>query len=46
MDLIHTIDNELLWRNEDLSYEEKVIRILTRKEKVLCNRDIAFVKVL
>ena len=32
--------------NEDLSYEEKPIRILARKVKALCNKNIAFIKVL
>ena len=45
-DPIHVIDYEPLQLNEDLSYEEKQIRILAREVKALCNRNIAFVKVL
>ena len=43
---IHVIHYEPLQLNEDLSYEEKPIRILHREVKALCNRDIAFIKVL
>ena len=41
---IHVIDYEPAQLNEDLSYEEKPIRILTREVKALRNRDIACVK--
>ena len=40
------MDYEPLQLNEDLSYEEKPIRILAREVKPLCYRNIAFVKVL
>ena len=46
MDPIHVIDYEPLQLNEDLSYEEKSVRILAREVKTLRNRSIAFVKVL
>ena len=45
-DPIHVIDYEPLQLNEDLSYEEKPVRILAREVKTLRNRSIAFVKVL
>ena len=45
-DHIHVIDYEPLQLNEDLSYEEKPVRILARKVKTLRNRSIAFIKVL
>jgi len=45
-DPIHEIDYEPLQLNEDLSYEEKLVKILGREVKTLCNRNIAFVKVL
>ena len=45
-DPIHVIDYEPLQLNEDLSYEEKPVRILAREVKTLRNRIIAFVKVL
>ena len=45
-DPIHVIDYEPLQLNEDLSYKEKLVRILAREVKTLRNRSIAFVKVL
>ena len=45
-DPIHVIDYKPLQLNEDLSYEEKLVKILAREVKTLCNRNIAFVKVL
>ena len=45
-DPIHEIDYEPLQLNEDLSYEEKLVKILAREVKTLRNRNIAFVKVL
>ena len=45
-DPIHEIDYEALQLNEDLSYEEKLVKILGREVKTLCNMNIAFVKVL
>ncbi|XP_023521446.1 uncharacterized protein LOC111785273, partial [Cucurbita pepo subsp. pepo] len=44
MDPIHVIDYEPLQLNEDLSYEEKPVRILAREVKTLRNRSIAFIK--
>ena len=46
MDPIHVVDYEPLQLNEDLSYEEKPVKILAREVKTLCNKSIAFVKVL
>ena len=45
-DPIHEIDYEPLQLNEDLSFEEKLVKILAREVKTLRNRNIAFVKVL
>ena len=43
---IHEIDREPLQLNEDMSYEEKLVKILAREVKTLRNRNIAFVKVM
>ena len=45
-DPIHVIDYKPLQLNEDLSYKEKLVKILAREVKTLRNKNIAFVKVL
>ncbi|KAL0560337.1 hypothetical protein IC582_000738 [Cucumis melo] len=45
-DSTHVVDFEPLHINENLSYEEQPIEILTREVKMLRNRGIALVKVL
>ena len=45
-DSIHVIDYKLLQLNKDMSYKEKLVRIIPREVKALRNRDITFVKVL
>ena len=42
----HVLSYENLELDEDLSYEEKPVQILDRKEKVLRTKTIALVKVL
>ncbi|XP_038882283.1 uncharacterized protein LOC120073514 [Benincasa hispida] len=42
----HVVDYEPLQLIENLSYEEKPARILTREVEILCNREIILVKVL
>ena len=42
----HVLSYENLELDEDLSYEEKPVRILDRKEKVLRTKTIALVKVM
>ncbi|KAA0049707.1 pol protein [Cucumis melo var. makuwa] len=42
----HVVDFESLQINENLSYGEQLVEILTRKVKMLRNRGIALVKVL
>lgn len=44
MDSIHIIDYEPFQINEDLSYEEKPIKILAREVKALHNKEIALSK--
>ena len=45
-DPTHVIEYEPLVVHENLTYEEKPVRILDRKEQVLRNRVIPLVKVL
>ena len=45
-DPTHVIDYRSLKIGESLSYQENAIKILARKVKALCNRNIGFVKVL
>ena len=42
----HVLDHEPIEVHEDLTYEEKPVRILAREEKVLRNKVIPLVKVL
>ncbi|XP_062118894.1 uncharacterized protein LOC133832589 [Humulus lupulus] len=44
-DLGHVLSYEQLEVDPKLCYEEKPVRILDRKDKVLCNKTIPFVKV-
>ena len=46
VDLTHVIDCKPLEIEENLSYQEKPIKILAREVKVLRNRNIGFIKVL
>ena len=46
IDPTHVIDYISLEIEENLSYQEKPIKILAREVKALCNRNIGFVKVL
>ncbi|XP_038892576.1 uncharacterized protein LOC120081620 [Benincasa hispida] len=41
----HIVDFGPLWLNGNLSYEERPVQILTREVKMLCNREIAAVKI-
>ena len=45
-DQSHVLSHELLNKKEDLTYEERPIQILDRKEKELRNKKIPLVKVL
>ena len=45
-DSTHVLSFENLELDQDLSYEEKPVQILDRKDKVLRNKTIALVKVL
>ena len=45
-DSTHVLSYENLELDQDLSYEEKSVQILDRKDKVLQNKTIALVKVL
>ncbi|XP_038882227.1 uncharacterized protein LOC120073449 [Benincasa hispida] len=45
-DSSHVVNYEPLHLNEKLSYEEKLIQILSKEVKVLHNKEIALVKVL
>ncbi|KAL4022872.1 hypothetical protein IC575_016618 [Cucumis melo] len=45
-DPTHVVDFEPLQINEDLSYEEQPVEVLTREVKMLRNRGISLVKVL
>ena len=45
-DPTHVLSYEHLQLNQDLFYEEKPVRILDRKDKVLRNRTVPLVKVL
>ncbi|KAL5541756.1 hypothetical protein UlMin_009466 [Ulmus minor] len=45
-DLSHILEHESIEVQEDLTYEEKPIQILDRKEKTLRNKVIPLVKVL
>ena len=42
----HVIQHETIQVHEDLSYEEKPVKILAREEKILRNKTIPLVKVL
>ena len=44
LDPTHVIDYKPLEIEENLSYQEKPIKILAREVKALCNRNIGFVK--
>ncbi|XP_038891707.1 uncharacterized protein LOC120081105 [Benincasa hispida] len=46
VDQSHVVGYEPSQSNENLIYEERPTRILTREVKTLCNMDIALVKVL
>ncbi|KAL5563452.1 hypothetical protein UlMin_033199 [Ulmus minor] len=45
-DTSHVLELDAIEIQEDLSYEEKPIQILDRKEKTLWNKEIPLVKVL
>ncbi|KAL5540686.1 hypothetical protein UlMin_043338 [Ulmus minor] len=42
----HVLEHELIQVNEDLTYEEKPVQILDRKDKTLRNKVIPLVKIL
>ena len=46
MDPMHVINYKPLEIEEDLSYEEKPIKILVWEVKTLCDKNVGFVKVL
>ena len=42
----HVLENESIKVHEDLTYEEQLVQILYRKDKMLSNKVISLVKVL
>ncbi|CAL8169691.1 unnamed protein product [Prunus armeniaca] len=46
LDPSHILEYQPVELREDLSYEEKPVKILDRKEQVLCSRSILVVKLL